>query len=63
MYKDLENGFDGFMKNFKNMPSENTIDELKELGVTFVQIGDSKLNYEEDSEMKLQANKFKKHFI
>ena len=48
MYKDLENGFDGFMKNFKDTPAENVINDLEELGVTFVPIGDAKSNDEEE---------------
>lgn len=47
MYGKLESEFDGFMKSFEDIPAENVIDELEELGVTFVQIGDAKLNYEE----------------
>lgn len=50
MYKDLENGFDDFMKNFENIPAQNVIDELKELGVTFVQIENANLNYEEGND-------------
>lgn len=50
MYKDLENGFDGFMKNFKDTPAENVINDLEELGVTFVQIENAKLNYEEEND-------------
>lgn len=50
MYEDLENGFDDFMKNFENIPAQNVIDELEELGVTFVQIENAKLNYEEENE-------------
>ena len=56
MYKNLEKGFDGFMKNFKDTPAENVINELEELGVTFVQVGDEKLNYEEENDaIKSQA--------
>lgn len=51
MYKDLENGFDGFMKNFKDTPAENVINDLEELGVTFVHVGDAKFNYEEENDV------------
>lgn len=55
MYKDLENGFDGFMKEFKNIPSENMIDELEELGVTFVHVEGTKFHHEEEqSEINTQ---------
>lgn len=47
MYKDLENGFDDFMKNFENIPAQNVIYELEELGVTFVPTKSAKSNYEE----------------
>lgn len=52
MCKDLENGFNGFMKNFEKIPAENVINELEQLGVTFVQIGDDKFNYEEENDEK-----------
>lgn len=48
MCKDLENGFNGFMKNFEKIPAENVINELEQLGVTFVPIGDAKSNDEEE---------------
>lgn len=44
---DLENGFDEFMKEFENIPSENVIGELKELGVTFIHDKSVKFNREE----------------
>ena len=47
MFKDLENGFDEFMKEFENIPSENVIGELEELGVTFIHDKSVKSNYEE----------------
>lgn len=48
MHEELENGFDGFMKNFESIPAESVIDELEELGVTFVPIGDAKSNDKEE---------------
>lgn len=36
MFKDLENGFDEFIKEFENIQSENVIGELEELGVIFI---------------------------
>lgn len=47
MYKDLENGFDEFMKEFENIPSENVIGELEELGVAFIHDKSVKSNREE----------------
>ena len=47
MFKDLENGFDEFIKEFENIPSENVIGELEELGVTFIHDKSVKSNYEE----------------
>lgn len=48
MCKDLENGFDGFMKNFENTSAENIINEIEELGVTFVHVEGVKFNHEEE---------------
>lgn len=47
MFKDLENGFDEFIKEFKNIPSKNVIGELEELGVTFIHDKSVKFNREE----------------
>lgn len=47
MFKDLENEFDEFIKEFENIPSENVISELEELGVTFVHDKSVKFNREE----------------
>lgn len=47
MFKDLEKGFDEFMKEFENIPSENVIGELEELGVTLVHEKSVKSNHEE----------------
>ena len=47
MFKDLENGFDEFMKEFVKITSENVIGELEELGVTFIHDKSVKSNREE----------------
>ena len=47
MFKDLENGFDEFMKEFENIPSENVIGELEELGVAFIHDKSVKFNRKE----------------
>ena len=47
MFKDLENGFDEFIKEFENIPSENVIGELEELGITFIHDKSVKFNREE----------------
>lgn len=39
------------MKNFKDTPAENVINDLEELGVTFVHVGDAKFNYEEENDV------------
>lgn len=58
MHEELENGFDGFMKNFENTSAENIINELEELGVTFVHVEGVKFNHEEEqSKIKTQSNK------
>ena len=44
---DLENGFDEFIKEFENIPSENVIGELEELGVTFIHDKSVKSSHEE----------------
>ena len=44
---DLENGFDEFTKEFENIPAENVIGELEELGVTFMHDKSVKFNREE----------------
>lgn len=54
-YRNLENGFDEFMKEFQNTSAESVINELEELGVTFVHADGAKFNHEEASDMKLQA--------
>ena len=50
---DLENGFDEFIKEFENIPSENVIGELEELGVTFIHDKSVKSNYYEEKQLAI----------